>query len=294
MKRLSALVLVLFSLQCLFASLYRSNAIGQMLEALEARPETGYLLQVEENVSTLYLDGKPLSRTTETKDGNDVLIIEEDLVDAGVSSRQYTDGLLVRESSPELSVSYGYIEGHLAFCSFFLPGEDEPYSTVFFLRSSQDGTLVAVKDADGYRFISGSYLVQSGSLLQMVSPNLVVQGDYSVNEDGLIEYEENGVTYLYNADGLLLETIEDGRSTAYSYVDGRLESTATVDGSTRIVETYVDGKLSETQVYVDDGLESRTEHREKGKVQTLYKVGRVVATVYYREDGRTVERIEYR
>ena len=38
---------------------------------------------------------------------------------------------------------------------------------------------------------------------------------------------------------------------------------------------------------------SRTEYRTEGNIQVLYKNGRKVATVYYRQDNRTVDRIEY-
>ena len=46
---------------------------------------------------------------------------------------------------------------------------------------------------------------------------------------------------------------------------------------------------------LQDGiLESRTVFTESGKVQTLYSNGRELATVYYKIDNRTVDRIEYR
>ena len=285
---------MLSSLSCLFATLYKSNELGQMLELLQSRPETGYLLDVQEDAKLLYLDGELVSKTTETKVDGSILVVEENYRTEVTSTMQFTDGLLVRETNGDTSVSYGYIEGHLAFCSTFKGEDPEPVSIVFFLRSSEDGTLVAVRTEEGLRFISDSYLVQTGSLYQVLSSNLVVQGDYVVNEDGTIQYDEAGTTYVYSAEGLLLETREGGIVTTFTYEGNVLISSMRQDGSTMVIENYLDGEVSETLVYENEVLASQTFHKDGGNVQVLYKDGRKVATVYYKEDNRTVDRIEYR
>lgn len=285
---------MLSSMSCLFAALYKSNELGQMLELVQSRPETGYLLDVKEDAKLLYLDDELVSKTTETKVDGSILVVEENYRTEVTSTRQFTDGLLVRETNGDTSVSYGYIEGHLAFCSTFKGSDSEPVSIVFFLRSSDDGTLVAVRTEEGLRFISDSYLVQTGSLYKMVSTNLVVQGDYVINEDGDIQYDEAGITYIYSAEGLLLETREGEIVTTFSYDGTILVSTMRIDGSTEVIENYLDGKISETLVYENEVLSSQTYHKDGGSIQILYKDGRKVATVYYKEDNRTVDRIEYR
>lgn len=285
---------MLSSMSCLFAALYKSNELGQMLELVQSRPETGYLLDVKEDAKLLYLDDELVSKTTETKVDGSILVVEENYRTEVTSTRQFTDGLLVRETNGDTSVSYGYIEGHLAFCSTFKGSDPEPVSIVFFLRSSDDGTLVAVRTEEGLRFISDSYLVQTGSLYKMVSTNLVVQGDYVINEDGDIQYDEAGITYIYSAEGLLLETREGEIVTTFSYDGTILVSTMRIDGSTEVIENYLDGKISETLVYENEVLSSQTYHKDGGNIQILYKDGRKVATVYYKEDNRTVDRIEYR
>lgn len=285
---------MLSSMSCLFAALYKSNELGQMLELVQSRPETGYLLDVKEDAKLLYLDDELVSKTTETKVDGSILVVEENYRTEVTSTRQFTDGLLVRETNGDTSVSYGYIEGHLAFCSTFKGSDSEPVSIVFFLRSSDDGTLVAVRTEEGLRFISDSYLVQTGSLYKMVSTNLVVQGDYVINEDGNIQYDEAGITYIYSAEGLLLETREGEIVTTFSYDGTILVSTMRIDGSTEVIENYLDGKISETLVYENEVLSSQTYHKDGGNIQILYKDGRKVATVYYKEDNRTVDRIEYR
>ena len=285
---------MLSSMSCLFAALYKSNELGQMLELVQSRPETGYLLDVKEDAKLLYLDDELVSKTTETKVDGSILVVEENYRTEVTSTRQFTDGLLVRETNGDTSVSYGYIEGHLAFCSTFKGSDSEPVSIVFFLRSSDDGTLVAVRTEEGLRFISDSYLVQTGSLYKMVSTNLVVQGDYVINEDGNIQYDEAGITYIYSAEGLLLETRDGEIVTTFSYDGTILVSTMRIDGSTEVIENYLDGKISETLVYENEVLSSQTYHKDGGNIQILYKDGRKVATVYYKEDNRTVDRIEYR
>ncbi len=291
MKRLLSLALVLLSASCLFATLYRSNQLGQRLEVLTEKPGEGYFLEVEGDVSILHLDGEPIRKTTETIIEGSTFIEEDDLLTGEKTTRQFSDGLLVKESRGSERRTYGYIEGHLAFCSTTV--DDEQTSIVFFLRSSADGALVAVREGESLRFVADSYLYQTGNLYQVLSNDMVFQGDFEVAEDGSIVYEEAGVTYVYNSEGLLLEARQGESVTTYTYQDGVLASTEKVDGKVRVVETYVDGKATESSVYENDVLTSSTEYREGGNVQTLYKDGRKVATVYYNEDNRTVERIEY-
>ena len=57
---------------------------------------------------------------------------------------------------------------------------------------------------------------------------------------------------------------------------------------------YSEGRESEILDYEDSNLVSRTVFTDNGKVQTLYSNGRELATVYYKSDNRTVDRIEYR
>ncbi len=297
MKRILALTLVLTSVTCLFATVYRSNQLGQMLSVADSRLNEGYFLEMEGDVSSLYCDGVLVSRTTRSNDELGLVVIEEDLAKEVTTIRQYKDGLLLRETVTDkdssVSTSYGYMEGHLAFCSTFKDGEEEPSSVTFFLRSSDDGSLVAIRDNEGLRFLSESYIYQTGELYQMAAKDLMLKGDYEILEDGSIQYEEAGTVYLYSPEGLLLETKGEKSSTRYTYENYELLSTETLNDAERIVETYVDGKVSETSVYRGEELSSVTRHLEGGNVQILYKDGRKVATVYYNEDNRTVKRIEY-
>ncbi|MBQ2527506.1 MAG: hypothetical protein II544_02020, partial [Spirochaetales bacterium] len=219
-------------------------------------------------------------------------VTETDLLSGSTLTRFYSDGLLMSESGSDGSlVSYAYVEGRLAFCSSSVPGQES--RVTFFLRSSGDGSLMAVKQGDVYRFISESYIFQDNELLQQVASDLVIKEDHEVLEDGRIRYEQGGIIYIYSPSGLLLSAEENGVVSEYFY-DGRtIARIETVDGNLRSVENYSDGRAVERLVYEDGILTSRTEYRTEGNIQVLYKNGRKVATVYYRQDNRTVDRIEY-
>ena len=292
MKKTLALLLSFFALGSLSALVYSSNLLGQKLEVLSGIPLSGYALEDNGSVSTLYLDGIPVRRTERIEGIQETTVTETDLLSGSTFTRFYSDGLLMSESGSDGSlVSYAYVEGRLAFCSSSVPGQES--RVTFFLRSSGDGSLMAVKEGDVYRFISESYIFQDNELLQQVASDLVIKEDHEVLEDGRIRYEQGGIIYIYSPSGLLLSAEENGVVSEYFY-DGRtIARIETVDGNLRSVENYSDGRAVERLVYEDGILTSRTEYRTEGNIQVLYKNGRKVATVYYRQDNRTVDRIEY-
>ncbi len=292
MKKTLALLLSFFALGSLFALVFSSNLLGQKLEVLSGIPLSGYALEENGPVSTLYLDGIPVRRTERIEGIQETTVTETDLLSGSTLTRFYSDGLLMSESGSDGSiVSYAYVEGRLAFCSSSVPGQES--RVTFFLRSSGDGSLMAVKEGDVYRFISESYIFQDNELLQQVASDLVIKEDHEVLEDGRIRYEQGGIIYIYSPSGLLLSAEENGVVSEYFY-DGRtIARIETVDGNPRSVENYSDGRAVERLVYEDGILTSRTEYRTEGNIQVLYKNGRKVATVYYRQDNRTVDRIEY-
>ena len=101
------------------------------------------------------------------------------------------------------------------------------------------------------------------------------------------------MTYIYSPSGQLISTEENGVVSEYFYDGKAIDRIETVDGNLKSVENYHEGKAVERLVYEDGVLTSRTEYRAEGNIQVLYKNGRKVATVYYRPDNRTVDRIEY-
>lgn len=296
MKKLSVVLLILLSASFLSAQVYRSNQLYQKLDELPVIPASGYALETLGNRSVLYLDGNAVASIDESRQGTDRIIEQKDLISGVVKTRIYRDGLLIRETETTeeglRETSFTYIEGHLAFCSVLLDGET--VDNIFFLRSSNNDEPVAVKDNEGLRFMSGSYMFQSGELYEILSSNLVLTGDYEILEHGDILVKLEGVTYTYSPDGLLMK-VEQGTSVTINEYEGlNLVRSELTDGDSRTVTIYVDGKESEILDYEDGSLVSRTTFPDTGKVQILYSNGRELATVYYKLDNRTVDRIEYR
>ena len=292
MKKTFVLFMSLLSLGSLFAQVYSSNMLGQKLEPLGGIPAYGYALEEDGSVSILYLDGVPVKKTERIEIGNEITVTETDLNSELTVVRSYSEGLITSESdSNGNQTSYAYVGGHLAFCSTSGPGQETRIT--FFLRSSEDGSLMAVKEGDVYRFISESYIYQDNELLQQVAADLVIKEDHEILEDGRIRYIQNGITYIYSPSGQLLSTEENGVVSEYFYNGKAIDRIETVDGNLKSVENYLEGKAVERLVYEDGVLTSRTEYRAEGNIQVLYKNGRKVATVYYRPDNRTVDRIEY-
>lgn len=296
MKRLSAVLILLILASGLFAQVYRSNQLNQRLELLQAVPQTGYALEVNGTVSILYLDGQAILSIDESTSGSNRIVEKKDLVNGSTTTLIYQNGLLSRETETSmLGVSetiYTYINGHLAFCT--LKQDGETLDTVFFLRSADKDEPVAVKDNSGLRFMSGSYMFQSGELYEILSSNLVLTGDYEILETGEIIVELEDGTYTYSSDGLLMK-VEQGSSVTLNYYDGldliRSEKT---DGNKMTVTSYEKGMETEILDYEDGILVSRTIFPETGKEQTIYTNGRELATVYYKIDNKTVDRIEYK
>ena len=292
MKRVFVLILSIVTLFSVGALTYTSNALGQKIRLVQSVPATGYAVDADGNTEILYLDGKAVRKTVRVKNGDDIIETETDLAGGKTVTRVYSKGLLTTESDSDGNVTnYGYVDGHLAFCS---RGTDDQVSEMtFFLRSSSDGSLMAVKEGETVRFVSESYIFQNDELLQQIAADLVISEDYEVLDDGSIRYQKAGAEYVYSPSGLLMSVSQDGAFSEYYYENKTLVRIETTDGAVRSVENYRDGKAFEKLVYENEVLASLTEYRTEGNIQYLYRNGRKIATVYYRQDNRTVDRIEY-
>jgi hypothetical protein len=296
MRKLSAVLLLLLFSSLLYAQTYRSNQLLQRLEELDSVPAQGYALDVNGDESTLYLDGRAVIAIAESNQGDERIIEQKELESGNTKTLVYRDGLLVQESLSSDGITeesiYTYIRGHLAFCTIRRDGQT--LDVIFFLRSADGNEPVAVKDNDGLRFMSSSYMFQSGELYQIISSDLVLTGDYKVQESGEIVVELEDGTYTYSEDGLLLKLVQGASVTTNTYEGRQLVKSETVTGENRKIVLYEGGSEHEILDYEGAQLISRTLCRKEGNIQTLYRNGREIAVVYYNADNRTVERIEYR
>lgn len=296
MKRTVLFLLLISSLVCLNAAVFRSNQIGQKLEAVTEVLPTGFFLVEDNGTISLYSDG--ILKWTEytTREEGDTVVLRTYPDSSNELRKVYRDGRLVLESETDSGIrketSYAYIDGKLIFTS----SEDNAggKSVLSFLRSSDTGQIVGISDNGSIRFMSGTYLVQDGKLLESLVPGLVVSGEHTVLEDGNIQIsEDNGVTSIYSNDGLLLSTVSGNRQTSYMYEDNKLICTESVDGNVRETTNYENGRAKDQYYYEYGELVSHLVFKDEGNIKTLYRNGRVVAVVYYRRDNRTVDRIEY-
>ncbi len=294
MKRFLVILLLLAPLLGLYAQTYRSNQLGQML-GTPGDPNIGYCLVVEGDSSKLLLDGQRVwSRQRVNVSDDSYFIVTTEDASSTITTRNFKDGRLQSETveSPQgkTTTIFVYSEGRLIYST--TRSIDGSETVQFYLRSSTD-ELVGISENGSIRFLSDSYTVQDGQVIENLAPGLVVSGEHTVMEDGRIQVEENGVKSVYSPEGLLLSR-DDGKShIVYIYEGELLSMVETTEGVTRTLERYVNGKASEVSVYEDSKIVSRTVYRDEGNITTLYRDGRAVATVYYKEDDRTVDRIEY-
>ncbi|MBO4278347.1 MAG: hypothetical protein J5891_00885, partial [Spirochaetales bacterium] len=137
MKRVFVLIISLVTLFSISALTYTSNALGQKISLVKEIAATGYSLEEKGDVEVLYLDGKAIRRTGRVRTGDDIIETETEMDGGRTVTRVYSKGLLTTESDSDGNVTnYGYVDGHLAFCS---RGTDSQVTDItFFLRSSAD------------------------------------------------------------------------------------------------------------------------------------------------------------
>lgn len=292
--RLVLLILLAIELQ-LNAQIFRSNQLGQLLSETEHISESGYCAVVSDNTKELYLDGSlVLVRTISEMNGSTYII--EKSVDQ-VVTLQYTNGLLIREVSESdgkrTAVVYSYLNGRLAFCSFFENAEESPSQVVFFLRSSDAKEPIAINHNGSLSLITENMLFQNGRAFEILGSDTVIEGDYEINDTGDIVMMEGDTQYTYSSDGLLMLVETPMSRTEYVYEDYVIMEKTTYNSNAYAVESYANGKAYQMESYEDGQLVSLTIYQENGNVQTLYNKGTEIATIFYKPDNRTVDRIEY-
>lgn len=213
---------------------------------------------------------------------------------------EYEDGYLVKETSSrdgvETTTSYQYIDGRLVMCTT-VDSSSGVSHTVFFLRSPYGNELVAVKRDGVLTYTEDSFVIQNGQRIDTSSFAELLAGNYDTNENGDMVIVDGDYIYEYSVEGALLRKIGLGSTVEYLYEDDVLVGVRTTfDDGGFSYGVYEQGVLSSLEEFDASGaISSRTVYGKEGtgKVRTLYDSGRPVANVYYREDNRRVDRIEY-
>ena len=294
MKTLAILLLLLIPHLCLHAQSYTSNRLGQILGPAEF-PDNGYILTINDKDRELTLNGKTIwKQYIRNITDTDYVVITEELDTGVTTSKVYSNGRLSSESiqipAGTTSTNYVYQDGKLIYTT--TTDIDGSTTTQFYLRSSND-KIVGISENGSIRLNSNSYVVQDGNVLRGLDLDIVTSGDYQVQEDGNIVIDDGGVTSVYDAQGRIVHVDDGARQSSYYYDDVGLSRVEITDGQNRTIQEYSNAILFKETVYEDQSLVSVTTYSEQGKATTLYKNGRAVAIVYYKSDGRSVERIEY-
>ena len=291
-KVLLAFLLLSLALSLYATDIYKSNELGQKLSLAEEVGQEDYYLKEEGSTQTLYLDGTlylTISTETSSSSTNIIKTITKTYATGQVESYSYENGLLKSYSNGTSSVVYNYIDNKLAFCLL-----DD--TTVFFLRSASDAALVAIKRDNSLDLVGDSYLYENGAFYNIVSNNLVFTGNYETQEDGSFIFVDEDKTYHYSKEGLLLSTTSAIETVTYEYQEGKVSSkTSTEEDGSYSVSTYENGSLRTVTEYDSLGVISTfTDYSTGAMVKTVYKDGRAVATIYYKDDNITIESIKYR
>lgn len=289
MRKILLVILLLSLVLTLNATeIYKSNELGQKLELKNSIEQEGYFLELSDELQTIYYNGSVYCTITSNVDNN-MRTVTKNYSSGKVETYKYEDGLLRAYSNSDISIIYNYINNRLSFC---IVNDNE----IFFLRSANAGTLIAIKRNSEVDLIGQSYLYQNGEFYDIVSKNLVFTGNYETLDDGSFSFNDGEKTYHYSSLGLLLSITSESETIDYSYENDVVSSikTTKLDGSYSISK-YSNGTLISVNEYENSGLISiSTDYSNGSIIKTVYKDGRAVADIYYKDDNVTVDTIKYR
>ncbi len=289
MRKILLVILLLSLVLTLNATeIYKSNELGQKLELKNSIEQEGYFLELSDEFQTIYYNGSVYCTITSNVTNN-MRTVTKNYSSGKVETYKYEDGLLKAYSNSDISIIYNYINNRLSFC---ILNDNE----IFFLRSANDGTLIAIKRNSKVDLIGQSYLYQNGDFYDIVSNNLVFTGNYETLDDGSFSFNDGEKTYHYSSLGLLLSITSESETIDYSYENDVVSSikTTKLDGSYSISK-YENGTLISVNEYDKSDLISiSTDYSNGSIIKTVYKDGRAVADIYYKDDNVTVDTIKYR
>lgn len=278
----------------LFAGKYNSNALGQNLGPVTE--DSLYVLEIAENEEILYKDGIEVRKKIISEDPVDNLkTITCEYPDYS-ESYVYDKSRLVKysknEQDNEHCYSYTYQNNHLVFVSYSENGEFK--SAEYYLRSSSDNSLIGIKKYSDTSLIGETYLFEENELFSELSKGFILNGDFSITPEGLIQYSIDGITKTYSSEGLILKEEGPDYINSFSYSDnGQLDSSVLKTGNKTIQSEYTDGVLFSQTEYLDNVINGYTVYKPEGMVRTMFSNGKKVADVYYRSDNRKIKEIQY-
>lgn len=315
MKRLLLPLIILTSaLSTLPAVAFRSNAIGQKLEAIEALSGSGYEISEEDGLSEFYQDGVLLRSTS--RSGNTETITEGDTI----TVRTYSDnGLLLEENVTDSNGSvmdvYEYSDNGVLHRVIESRDGSQVSATVYSYSDTSllaRITVITAEESVSYISASSYQYMEDGSPVRVTAyPGVLVRDEADSAHEG--EFEENGnlvlsekvgedtLVTVYSAAGdRLSETVTaaDGTVTSsvtYEYSEGGVLRRMVRESGSARNESYYDenGRLYELRSYSDGVIQrERRYHSDGTSAETRYRNGTAYAVVRYGADSFMVTGVE--
>lgn len=294
----------------LFATTYSSNAIGQKIAPIEALVGSGYEVEEDGNVTTLYLDGKTLEQT----------IIQDDVktIRRGdrVESIKTEDGHIVyrsvQDGDEQSETFYEWDDDSLLRKRNVKNGEMESIITYIMDNEVLLGYQEVLLDDKKLTFINQKrlgYTLEDSLKGEVINhyDNLIFKSEFSSSEEikaPVIEEKEDKIILTdvkgdestkttYEKSGLIVEKekkVNDDvvKHTSYSYDDERaIKEEVTEEGDKKIVSSYSGGKLEKVTTYLNDELFS-IRYYDAEIYEIRYKNGKPFARLLYDEDGKSL------
>lgn len=295
-KALAAILFTVMLMFPVFSERVPANMLGQITQG-----ETEYFLEIDGSTSTLYHNDVPVKTRSESVSGNNKTITETDLEKNEVVTSTYENSVLVSrktvyEDGSSVQLTYLYTEGSL-LCTTRTDSEGNS-NVEYYLRDPSDGSLIAVRRFENTELVGQSYLYAAENLYRNPGSSVITEGSFSVDDNGNISYERNGISYTYRQDGKILSEKESGVTTGYVYEGDELISISVSEDQPpyeKTVTQYSEGKaVFVTKTRGEEIIETADFSGENGAmVKTVYSSGTAVAKIYYMQDNKRVLRVEY-
>jgi len=297
MKKRLFLLIYLLTLLSVFAETYKSNILMQILSS---EVDTPYTLEINGDSFNLYSNNDLIKNQTISYEKNfdsKVKIVKtNDYVNNTSEISKYFNGLLTEydfiSDESSFSVINTYDDNGSLLFSTILQNDSET-DVVYYVRDVNSGKLLGTKSINSFNWNETNYLVDNNLILTEISDGVYLENDFSINDDNLITYINNGVTYLYSLDGLLLKEETNDSSISYFYENRVLVKSESQSGDNKVISEYINGLLNNSISYKQDIIIESCNFYDSGMVKTLYSGGNPVAEVYYDKNNIKVVDIRY-
>ncbi len=289
------LLLLLISLP-LYSAPFASNALGQDLGPIDALTGSGYEGESADGRTLIYLDGEIIKERESLSDG--YIIREGEREERVIAENGRRVSRTITEPGRIEEYRYTYEDDVLSSVTYSVNGEIESITDYI---ETPSGTLAGISGTEE-NYFTPEYLVyvRDGNVLRAyyAPRDAEIPEGYTQREDGswIGTYTSAGETIerVYSQDGLLLSEKREGREDIYSYDEnGTLIQDEVIEGDTRMVIWYEDGRPTRSERYYQDRIIADRVYREDDRIsETRYRDGEPYARILFDRDGLRVLEVE--